>query len=159
MTTVLLVIHFFIAAFMVGVILLQRSEGGALSGLGGGSGGLMSARGTANLLTRITGVLVAAFFMSSILIAIMLRSPENGQSILDKHERDLEKKEKQEISKPVDIKPVEEKLPEVPAPHTEGEVTPQALPVAPAAPAEPIKATEPAKGMDAVKAEEPNKAA
>ena len=58
MITVLLVIHLLIATAMVGVILIQRSEGGALGGLGGGTmGGMMTARGTANLLTRTTAIL------------------------------------------------------------------------------------------------------
>ena len=58
MITVILVIHLLIASTMVGVILIQRSEGGALSGLGGGTmGGLMTTRGTANLLTRATAIL------------------------------------------------------------------------------------------------------
>src|SRR3954465_13035439 len=53
MITIVLVVHLLIASAMVGVILIQRSEGGALGGLGGGTmGGMMSARGTANLLTR-----------------------------------------------------------------------------------------------------------
>ena len=83
MIYVLLVIHFFIALFLVGVILIQRSEGGALGGLGSGAGGLMSARGSANLLTRVTAVLAAAFFLSSVGIAVKLRSPDQATSILD----------------------------------------------------------------------------
>ena len=62
MITVLLVIHLLIATAMVGVILIQRSEGGALGGLGGGTmGGMMTARGTANLLTRTTAILAGCF--------------------------------------------------------------------------------------------------
>ena len=54
MGTVLLVIHLIVAIFLVAVILLQRSEGGALDGLGGGSGAanFLTARGTGNFLTR-----------------------------------------------------------------------------------------------------------
>ncbi len=54
MATVLLVVHLLIAAGLVGVVLLQRSEGGALGIGGGGGGGFMTGRGTANLLTRAT---------------------------------------------------------------------------------------------------------
>ena len=54
MQTVLIVIHLMIVVALVGVVLLQRSEGGAL-GIGGGSGGMMSARGAADALTRTTG--------------------------------------------------------------------------------------------------------
>ena len=72
MATVLLVIHIMIAAALVGVVLLQKSEGGAL-GIGGGSGGFLTGRGTANLLTRITAMLAAAFFTTSILLSILAR--------------------------------------------------------------------------------------
>ena len=72
MTTVLLVVHLLIAAAMVGVILIQRSEGGALGGLGGGTmGGMMTARGTANLLTRTTAILAACFIGTSLVLAIL----------------------------------------------------------------------------------------
>lgn len=83
MITVLLVIHLLIATALVGVILIQRSEGGALGGLGGGSmGGLMTARGTANLLTRTTAILAVCFIGTSLLLAI-LASRGGGGSILD----------------------------------------------------------------------------
>ncbi|MCG8543429.1 MAG: preprotein translocase subunit SecG, partial [Alphaproteobacteria bacterium] len=70
METILLVIHLILALALVGAVLLQRSEGGAL-GIGGGSGGLMSVRGTANLLTRVTAVLAACFMATSLTLAIM----------------------------------------------------------------------------------------
>jgi len=69
MFTFLLVVHAVIAAALVGVILIQRSEGGGL-GMGGGSpSGLMSARGAADFLTRSTSVLGALFVIMSIVIA------------------------------------------------------------------------------------------
>ena len=84
MITVVLVIHLLIATALVGVILIQRSEGGALSGLGGGTfGGLMSARGTANLLTRTTAILAACFICTSLLLAILASRSPQGSSILD----------------------------------------------------------------------------
>lgn len=132
MTTVLLVIHFFIAAFLVISILLQRSEGGALSGLGGGSSSLMSARGQANLLTRVTSILVAAFFTSSILIAILLHSPEGGHSVLDKDYK---------RPAPVETKSAEEQtLPLTADPHTEGENPPVPMPAEGATPGTDSKA-------------------
>jgi preprotein translocase subunit SecG len=69
MTTVLLVIHLMIAVALVGVILLQKSEGGALGMGGGGMSGFMTGRSTANLLTRTTAILAGAFFLTSILLA------------------------------------------------------------------------------------------
>jgi preprotein translocase subunit SecG len=69
--TFLLVVHTLIAIALVGVILLQRSEGGGL-GIGGGTGGgLMTARGAANLLTRSTTVLASLFIISSIVLAVL----------------------------------------------------------------------------------------
>ena len=65
METVILVIHLLIALALIGVVLLQRSEGGALGiggGGGGGSGNLFSARGVGNALTRTTAYLAVAFF-------------------------------------------------------------------------------------------------
>jgi len=84
METVLLVVHVMIAVFLIGVVLLQRSEGGALGiGGGGGQGGLMTSRGAANLLTRTTAILAAAFFGTSIFLAIISGSHSTPTSILD----------------------------------------------------------------------------
>jgi preprotein translocase subunit SecG len=82
MTTILLTIHIMIAVALVGVVLLQRSEGGAL-GIGGGGGGFMTARGTANLLTRVTAILAAAFFVTSIGLAILAGNGRQAPSIVD----------------------------------------------------------------------------
>ena len=71
LTTLVLVIHALIAIALVGVILLQRSEGGGLGIGGGGGGGLMTARGAADLLTRTTTWLAAAFIGTSILLAVL----------------------------------------------------------------------------------------
>jgi preprotein translocase subunit SecG len=84
MSTVLLVIHLMIAATLVGVVLLQKSEGGAL-GMGGnsGSGGFLTGRGTANLLTRTTAGLAAAFFATSILLSILANHSAQRGSVFD----------------------------------------------------------------------------
>src|SRR5215510_12664691 len=81
MTTVLLVSHIMIALALIGVVLLQRSEGGAL-GIGGGGGGFMTGRGAANLLTRVTAGLAAAFFVTSLLLSLMAGRPERAPSLL-----------------------------------------------------------------------------
>jgi preprotein translocase subunit SecG len=83
MTTILLIIHLLIALALVGVILLQRSEGGALGIGGGGFGGLMSGRASANLLTRTTAVLAAGFIATSLLLAIVASYSRAPSSILD----------------------------------------------------------------------------
>ncbi|MGH1483959.1 MAG: preprotein translocase subunit SecG [Geminicoccales bacterium] len=91
MTTILLIIHLLIALAMVGVILLQRSEGGAL-GIGGGGGGgaggggfggLMSGRASANLLTRTTAFLAMGFIATSLALAIVAARGTAPTSILD----------------------------------------------------------------------------
>jgi preprotein translocase subunit SecG len=68
MFTFLLIVQTLVAAALVGVILMQRSEGGGL-GVGGSSAGLMTARGAADFLTRATAVLGATFIILSIVLA------------------------------------------------------------------------------------------
>lgn len=86
MQHVVLVIHIILALSLIGVVLVQRSEGGGL-GIGGGSGGMggfMTARGTANFLTRTTAILAACFMGTSLLLAIMASSGGVQQkSLLD----------------------------------------------------------------------------
>lgn len=124
MTTIVLVIHLLIALALVGIILLQRSEGGGtgLGGGGGGSfGGLMSSRGQANLLTRTTAVLAAAFIATSLTLAILGSRERTGGSILDRLEPTT--------SAPVTSAPVTDTSPAEPP----AEPAP-AVPAAPAAP-------------------------
>lgn len=82
MQTVLIVIHLMIVLALVGVVLIQRSEGGGL-GIGGGSG-FMSARGTANALTRTTGILAALFFLTSLGLGLMTRYEARPTDILNR---------------------------------------------------------------------------
>lgn len=77
-----MVIHILITAAMVGIILLQRNEGGGL-GMGSNASGFMTARGTANLLTRITAILVTCFFATSLLLAILSRETGRPASIVE----------------------------------------------------------------------------
>jgi preprotein translocase subunit SecG len=83
MTTVFLIIHLIIAVALVGVILLQRSEGGALGIGGGGMGGMMTGRASANLLTRVTAFLAAGFIATSLILAILATHQSAPRSILD----------------------------------------------------------------------------
>ena len=82
MQTVLIVIHLMIVLALVGVVLIQRSEGGGL-GIGGGSG-FMSARGTANALTRATAILATLFFITSMGLSILARYEARPTDILDR---------------------------------------------------------------------------
>lgn len=82
METVLIVIHLMVVLALVGVVLLQRSEGGGL-GIGGGSG-FMTARGAANALTRATAILATVFFVTSLTLSIVARYGEKPTDILDR---------------------------------------------------------------------------
>jgi preprotein translocase subunit SecG len=82
METVIIVIHLMVVLALVGVVLLQRSEGGGL-GIGGGSG-FMTARGAANALTRATAILAAAFFVTSLGLSLIARYGPQQIDILDR---------------------------------------------------------------------------
>ena len=85
MQTLVLTIHILIALALIGAVLLQRSEGGGLGigGGGGAGGGFMTARGTANLMTRVTAILAACFFGTSLILAIMAGGQRDASSIID----------------------------------------------------------------------------
>ncbi len=84
MGSVLLVIHLITAIFLVVVILMQRSNGGALNGLGGGSGAnsFLTARGTGNLLTRTTAILATIFFATSIALCLYYKGADHHNASL-----------------------------------------------------------------------------
>jgi preprotein translocase subunit SecG len=83
MIILLLAVHIMIAVALVGVVLLQKSEGGALGMGGGGMSGFMTGRSTANLLTRATAILAAAFFTTSILLVVLHNRARAPVSIID----------------------------------------------------------------------------
>lgn len=82
METILIVIHLIVVLALVGVVLLQQSEGGGL-GIGGGSG-FMTARGAANTLTRATAILGTIFFVTSLGLSVLARYGEKPIDILDR---------------------------------------------------------------------------
>ena len=105
MGTILIVIHVMVAVAMIGVILLQRSEGGGLGiGGGGGMGGLMSGRGTHNLLTRSTAVLAVCFMLTSLGLALLSINSGERRSIIDELPT--------EQQAPVEAPPAEPSVPE-----------------------------------------------
>ena len=83
MIILLFAVHVLIAIGLVGVILLQKSEGGALGMGGGGMSGFMTGRSTANLLTRATAILAAAFMMTSVLLVVMHNRERAPRSIIE----------------------------------------------------------------------------
>ena len=87
MQTILIVIHLFVAIALTIVVLLQRSEGGALGvgGSGGGLGGFFSPRGAANTLTRTTAVLGIVFFLTSLTLTWLALNQNQSRSILEQN--------------------------------------------------------------------------
>jgi preprotein translocase subunit SecG len=116
MIILLLAVHILIAIALVGVVLLQKSEGGALGIGGGGMSGFMTGRSTANLLTRATAILAAAFMTTSVLLVVMHNREHAPRSILEQG-----------------------------APAGPAAPTPPAAPVAPAAPVSPAPPPEPSQ--------------
>ena len=81
MQTFIIIIHLVIVSTMIGVVLLQRSEGG---GLGiGSTGGFLTSRGTANVLTRTTAILAALFFLTSLVLSILAGMERKPRSVLE----------------------------------------------------------------------------
>ena len=105
MYQILLVVHVILVLALIGSVLLQRSEGGALGmgGGGGAGGGLMSGRAQANLLTRATTVLAALFMVSSMALTMMVTDRDGGESIVEQIQ-----------SAPADQAPAEPEGPSVP---------------------------------------------
>lgn len=85
MENVILVIHLFLALAIIGLVLLQRSEGGGLGiGGGGGLGGLATPQGAANLLTRMTAICAGLFFLTSLILGVMAGQDTRGRvSLID----------------------------------------------------------------------------
>lgn len=86
MENVILVVHLILALALIGVVLLQRSEGGGLGigGGGGGGGGVMSSRGAATALGKVTWILAIAFIGTSIALTIIAAEKSAGGSVLDR---------------------------------------------------------------------------
>jgi preprotein translocase subunit SecG len=131
MIKVLLVLHVFVTIALIGVVLIQRSEGGGL-GLGGGQGmgNFMTGRGTANLLTRTTAILGTAFFVLSLGLALLYK----GQNV-STTAAILNAPPGPSVPAPPPPGGLNTPLPQTPA---------DALPAAPPAPAPPSPAKQPA---------------
>jgi preprotein translocase subunit SecG len=82
MEPVVLTIHLILALLLIGVVLLQRSEGGGI-GMGGGGGGVMTGRGAASALTRLTWIFAAAFICTSITLTVLAAAGSAGSSVTD----------------------------------------------------------------------------
>ena len=82
MENVILTIHLILALLLVGVVLLQRSEGGGL-GMGGNNNGLVSGRSAASALTRLTWFIATAFIITSICLTILSANKSSNNSVID----------------------------------------------------------------------------
>jgi len=81
MENIVLTIHLILALGLIGVVLLQRSEGGGL-GIGGGGGGAMSGRSAATALSKVTWVLAIAFLITSLSLTVIAANNSGGDSVL-----------------------------------------------------------------------------
>ena len=86
METLLLIVHIVLAIFLIGSVLLQKSDGGAL-GIGGNSDNLMSSRSAGNFLTKFTAVLAFLFIITSISLTLINKKDTSQKSIIDKIEQ------------------------------------------------------------------------
>ena len=84
MENVILIVHLILALSLIGVVLLQRSEGGGLGLGGGGGGGLVSSRSAATALGKVTWALAVAFIITSITLTIIAAQNAAGSSVLDR---------------------------------------------------------------------------
>jgi len=87
MENVVLVVHLILALSLIGVVLLQRSEGGGLGmggGGGGGGGGMMSSRAASTALAKLTWLLAIAFIITSITLTILAAQNSAGSSVIDR---------------------------------------------------------------------------
>ena len=103
MITIILIIHIILAVCIICAVLLQKSEGGGLgiggSSGGGAGGGFMTARGTATFMTKLTAILGACFFLTSIILALL--SSNNAPSIANEVEKSIEKSSTTEPTVPL----------------------------------------------------------
>ena len=83
MSTVLLIVQLIISLILTGLILVQRSEGGALGIGGGGGGGLMSGRSATNSIVRMTGILGAAFIVNCLALSVVFNMENQNTSLID----------------------------------------------------------------------------
>ena len=85
MENVVLIIHLLLALTLIGVVLLQRSEGGGLGmGSGGGGGGAMTGRSAASALAKVTWILAIFFIITSMTLTIIAAQKSAGSSVIDR---------------------------------------------------------------------------
>ncbi|MES2667595.1 MAG: preprotein translocase subunit SecG [Pseudomonadota bacterium] len=153
MENVILTIHLILALLLIGVVLLQRSEGGGL-GMGGGGGGAISARGAATALTKLTWIFAVGFIITSITLTVLAARTAASGSVVDQIGGTAAPADAPATDAPLGsdlLPPTPADAPATPpradqgtaepaAPATSAPATGTAAPVAPAAPAAPAPA-------------------
>lgn len=116
METVLLVLHLILAVALIMVIMVQRTaqDGGGLMGGGSTMGGLFTARGSANLLTRTTSILAGLFICTSLALGILAAQTHKERSLVDQISSMVPEESAKQEAKPQDAK-----APEAPKPAAE----------------------------------------
>jgi preprotein translocase subunit SecG len=138
---ILLALQIIVCVSLVGTVLLQRSEGGALGMGGGASGGFMTARGAGNLLTRTTAILATLFFLLSIGLTIVANFDRGQSSVIDRADPNALK-----ISPVAPLRPAQAPsapTPQGPAPSLSDLASPAAPAPTSSAPAQPAQAPAP----------------
>ncbi len=130
MSTVLLIIQLIISIILTGLILIQRSEGGALGIGGGGGGGLMSGRSATTSIARVTAILGALFIINCLALSVVYQIETRDRSVRDSAEATAEEVQDQGLTPTLDssdgtIPLVDEALP-TETPETDVESTPEA---------------------------------
>ena len=108
MENVVLIVHLLLALTLIGVVLLQRSEGGGLGmGSGGGSGGAMTGRGAASALAKVTWILAIGFIITSMTLTIIAAQKSAGSSVIDRlgSSRTVEQQDQQSLPDIDDLLP------------------------------------------------------
>ena len=137
MENVLLTIHLILALLLIGVVLLQRSEGGGLGmGSGGGGGGAISGRAAATALGKITWALAIGFIITSISMTILAARDSNSASVIDQFGGEVPPPAAPSAPSSLGLGAVPADLPATDAP-----VAPPAAATPPAAPATPAPAS------------------
>ena len=135
MENVVLTVHLILALLLIGVVLLQRSEGGGLGMGSGGGGGAISGRAAATALGKVTWILAIGFIITSITLTILAAQSASSSSVIDQLGGE----------RPAAVAPAAKTdlgaVPATPAPSDAPATPPAATPVVPAAPATPAPAT------------------
>ncbi len=148
---ILLAIHILVCVALIGVILIQRSEGGALGMGGGGQGAFLTVRGAGDLITRITSILAALFFILSLTLTLLAGHERAQSSVLNQLDAAGSKPAPRPLSPVLPVAPTAPAA-ALPLQAPRPDVGSALAPTFPAAPAAPVSALSPAQSAKDSKA-------